>query len=288
MIKIGPFEIQSIINGHIRLDGGGMFGVVPKVLWQELFDVDDQNRVLLSTRTLLAVNREEKRVILVDTGCGTKWQPKSAQRYGIEFNPNAISEALKPMGLTVDDVTDVVITHLHFDHNGGLADWYDDPGGRIQPRYPQARYWAHKKHWEHACNPHPKDQASFLKEDFIGLADAGVIHFVEGDKPDSSISGMKWMVSHGHTPCQLHPVFEGDGESLLFVGDIIPTMAHLRLGWIMAFDVNPMTTIDEKSVVYQQCFEEGLKLAFPHDPEVGGVAIEGTVQKPIVTSQLDL
>lgn len=288
MLKIGHFEIYSIVNGHVRLDGGAMFGVVPKVLWQEVCDVDEQNRILLSTRTLLAVSQADKRVILVDTGCGTKWQPEAARRYGIQYDPHAVHDALRPLGLTEDDVTDVVITHLHFDHNGGLTEWYDDPGGRTRLRYPEARHWIHKKHWEHAHHPHPKDRASFLEEDFLTLGQSDVICFVEGEEPGPPFEGLEWLVSHGHTPYQLHPLFAGGDEHLLFVGDLVPTTAHLRQGWVMAYDVKPMTTIDEKAMVYRRCFEQGWKLAFPHDPRIGGVTIDGTVQRPVVAGTLDL
>lgn len=288
MITAGSFEISSIVNGTIRLDGGAMFGVVPKVMWQESSDVDELNRVLLATRTLLAVDRSNKRVVLVDTGCGTKWSADEAKRYAITVNADAIPDALSAAGLSVDDVTDIVITHLHFDHNGGLTDWFDDPGGRTTVRYPRAKHWIHRNHWEHALSPGPKDRASFLERDFASLGDAGVLEFVEGDRPDAPFAGMDWFVSHGHTPYQLHPIF-GSGESrILFAGDIVPTIAHLRLGWVMAFDVQPVVTIEEKEKMLGRCLEEGLMLAFPHDPKIGGAGLDGTVRRPIVRSALDL
>ena len=179
MITVGSFEISSIVNGTIRLDGGAIFGVVPKVLWQKSSDVDELNRVLLATRTLLAVDRAGKRVVLVDTGCGTKWSPDESKRFAITCDPEAIPDGLSAAGLSVDDVTDIVITHLHFDHNGGLTDWFDDPDGPTTLRYPRARHWIHRGHWEHAMRPGPEDQASFLERDFAALGDAGVLEFVE-------------------------------------------------------------------------------------------------------------
>lgn len=288
MLKLGRFELHSVVNGTVRLDGGAMFGVVPKVLWQKVTDVDDSNRILLSTRTFVAVDRTAGHVILVDTGCGTKWEAKQAARYAVHHDPDALSGALQALGLQTDAVTDVVITHLHFDHNGGLTYWYDDPGGPTRLRFPQARHWVHKDHWEHAHNPTRKDRASFLKEDFEALGDAGVLSFVEGDRPAGTIDGVEWLVSCGHTPSQLHPVFKGDGEQLLFAGDLIPTAVHLPLSWVMAYDLRPLTTIAEKEAIYRRCAEEGLMLAFPHDPTTGGVAIEGPVEKPIVTRSLPL
>ncbi|RME36611.1 MAG: MBL fold metallo-hydrolase [Planctomycetota bacterium] len=288
MLTIGRFEVCSVVTGSIRLDGGAMFGVVPKVLWEKVSDVDEHNRILLATRTLLAVDRAARRVILVDTGCGRKWTPEQAERYAIRYDREAIPNALARFDLTEENVTDVVVTHLHFDHNGGLTDWYDDPGGRTILRYPHARHWIHRKHWEHACTPHLKDRASFLKEDFEALEPAGVLQFVEGEEPPPPFEGLSWWVSHGHTPYQLHPILEGNGKRLIFIGDIAPTVAHLRRAWVMAYDVQPMRTIDEKGFLFGRAIEEGWSVAFPHDPEVGGVVLDGTVDRPIVARTLDL
>ena len=288
MLKIEPYELYSVVNGSIRLDGGAMFGVVPKVLWQEVTDVDDANRILLKTRTLLAVDRSERRVILVDTGCGSKWTPEQADRFAIHYDPQAIPNALASAGLSTDDITDVVITHLHFDHNGGLTEWFDDPDGPTTLRYPNARHWVHRQHWEHANHPHLKDRASFLEEDFVALGDGGVLQFVEGDDPAPPFDGVEWLISHGHTPCQLHPVFGSGDQRLLFVGDLVPTVAHLRLSWVMAYDLQPLETIREREAIYRRCIDEGLLLAFPHDPSVGGIAIDGSIQRPIVSRTLPL
>ncbi len=288
MIKIEPWELYSVVTGSIRLDGGAMFGVVPKTLWETVADVDDLNRILLATRTLLAVDRTGSRVFLVDTGCGTKWPKEKAERYAIRYDADAIPKTLESIGLSVDDVTDVVIGHLHFDHNGGLTYWYDEPDSRTCLRYPQANHWVHKTHWEHAHHRHLKDRASFLEDDFSVLQHAGVLRFVEGNHPHPPCPGLEWYVSHGHTPSQLHPVFGTGNERLMFVGDLIPTVAHLRLGWVMAYDLLPMTTISEKEEVIRRCLDEGMLLAFPHDPATGGVAIDGPVERPIVLRSLPL
>jgi glyoxylase-like metal-dependent hydrolase (beta-lactamase superfamily II) len=288
MLKIGGFELYSIVTGTIRLDGGAMFGVVPKVLWEKVTEVDELNRIMLKTRTLLAVDRSQRRLILVDTGCGTKWSSKQADRYAVRYDPDAIFNALKSLGFTPEDVTDVVITHLHFDHNGGLTDWFDDPGGPTTLRYPRACHWIHRVHWEHANQALNRDSASFVSEDFLPLRDAGVLRFVEGDQPSPPFAGLEWFISHGHTPGQLHPIFGSGSDRLLFAGDLVPTVAHLPLGWVMAYDLAPQTTIAEKEVVFRRCYDEGLLLAFPHDRAVGGVAIDGTIKRPIVARTLPL
>ncbi len=288
MFKTDPFELYSVVNGTIRLDGGAMFGVVPKVLWDKVCDVDGLNRILLATRTLVAVDRASRRVVLVDTGCGRKWSVEEVDRFCVHYDPEAIPAALGSMGLSEADVTDVVITHLHFDHNGGLTDWFDDPGGRTEVRYPRARHWIHRGHWEHANDPSTKDKASFLSRDFAVLAEAGVLSFVEGALPGAPFEGVEWFVSNGHTPCQLHPIFGSGSKRVLFAGDIVPTMAHLRLGWVMAYDVEPLVTICEKEAIYRRCYEEGTVLAFPHDAKVGGVQLDGTVARPVVSKTVPL
>jgi glyoxylase-like metal-dependent hydrolase (beta-lactamase superfamily II) len=288
MLQLGRFELHSVVNGTFRLDGGAMFGVVPKALWQNVTDVDAENRILLTARTLMAIDRSAGRIILVDTGCGTKWEPKQAERFAIQMDPEAVPRALAAIGASPDDVTDVVVTHLHFDHNGGLAEWYDEPGGPTRLRFPKARHWLHKEHWKYAHAPTVKDRASFLPPDFAALEECELVRFVEGDQPKSAIEGLEWFVSRGHTPYQLHPVFCGESERLVFISDIVPTIAHLRLAWVMAYDLFPLTTIAEREQLYPRCLKEGWMLAFAHDPEHGGVALEGTIERPIVARALPL
>lgn len=265
-----------------------MFGVVPKVLWGNVTDVDDENRILLATRTLLAVDRARSRIMLVDTGCGSKWPAEKAPRYAIAYDPQAIPNALTAIGLTAEAVTDVVVTHLHFDHNGGLTFWYDDPDGKTCLQYPNACHWVHRQHWDHAREPFLKDRASFLREDFDSLANSDRLSLVEGDDPRCPLEGVEWFVSRGHTPYQLHPIFGSGDSRLMFVGDVVPTVNHLRPGWVMAYDVEPLRTIEEKRRIYRRCLEDGMMLAFPHDPSVGGVVIDGKIDRPIVAKTLPL
>jgi len=290
MVRIGPFDIYSIPTGSLRLDGGAMFGVVPKVLWAQTAPPDERNRISLATRTLLAVDWQSRRVVLTDTGCGTKWSPNEAAKYDVHYDHQAIPNALHALGLTVEDVTDVVVTHLHFDHNGGLTDWYDDPGGPTVQRFKNARHWIHRRHWDHACNPHIKDRPSFFKADYESIAESGLFQFVEGDAPAGPFEGLEWCVSHGHTPFHLHPKFRDGKNSILFVGDLVPTVAHLRPAWVMAYDMQPRVTIDEKYRVFQEALKDGGILAFAHDPATPAVRIDGTPDRPIVceTPGLDL
>lgn len=290
MITVGPFDLHSVVNGHLRLDGGAMFGVVPKVMWAPKADVDDLNRILLAMRTLIAIERRPAgRIVLVDTGAGPKWSPEEAERYAIEPHPPAIEDALRAIGRTPADVTDVVVTHLHFDHNGGLSEWVGESGGPTRLRFPAARHWIHRRQWDHAHHPHLKDRASYLARDWAALEAADVLQFVDGDNPDPPFEGCAWFLSHGHTPYQLLPVFGAPGAPrLLFTGDVIPTAAHLATPWVMAYDVEPLRTIAEKEQVYRLCREEGLLLAFPHDPATPGVELNPAAPRPTIARQLPL
>ncbi|MCP4245554.1 MAG: MBL fold metallo-hydrolase [bacterium] len=277
-----------MINGRIGLDGGAMFGVVPKVLWERKTRPDDQNRIPLAMRTLVAVDAEAGRVILVDTGAGPKWPAEEADRFAIKPDPTTLGQALAVQGLTEADVTDVVITHLHFDHNGGLTEWADGSSSSTRLRFPRARHWIHEKHWQHANSPTEKDRASFLERDLEALADAEVVTPVTGEEPDPPFDGLRWQLSHGHTPYQLLPVFEGTDRDLLFVGDMIPTANHLPVPWVMAYDLEPLVTIAEKARTLRCCTEKGLALAFPHDTDLGGVTVELVKNKPIIGQRLEL
>ncbi|MGB0714796.1 MAG: MBL fold metallo-hydrolase, partial [Phycisphaerae bacterium] len=287
-MKVGNWNISSIVNGTIRLDGGAMFGVVPRVLWAPKCDVDDHNRILLATRTLLITNESQGRVMLVDTGCGPKWSDDQADRYGIKRESEALTAALRNIGADEASVTDVIVSHLHFDHNGGLTTWRDKEGGELDLIYPNATHWIHKTHWDHAQAPHTKDRASFLAEDFRLLHDKGSLRLLEGEQAAPTGDAFGWFASGGHTPAQLHPMIEGDGMSVTFSGDIVPTARHLRPAWVMAYDVQPMKTIDEKLKLYQNIIERKTVLAFPHDPDHAAVTLTGEPKKPEIAEAIEL
>ncbi len=289
MLRIGDYDIVSVQTGTFRLDGGAMFGVVPKVIWAGGEDVDDQNRILLATRTLVAVSQDRSRVILTDTGTGTKWLDDERARYAVRYDGTAIPRALKEyFDLSTNDVTDIIVTHLHFDHNGGLTEWANDPGGQTRLCFPNAKHWIHRKHWEYMCRATEKDRASFLERDFDILDKLNVMAFVEGDEPAAPWEGVRFFISEGHTPYQLLPIFYDDKRSLMFTGDVIPTSSHLRIPWVMAYDLEPLKTIEEKKRILQWCRDQGMRLSFPHDHRVAGGEIDFVNDRAFVGRPIDL
>ena len=269
MIEIGPYEIHAIETGRFRLDGGAMFGVVPKVLWEKQAKPDEFNRIQLAMRSLLAIDRSAGRVMLVDTGAGNKWNRDEIERFAFEIENDPLQAGLRRYGLAADDVTDVVVTHLHFDHNGGLTVWDDRSDGSAKPRFCKARHWVHAKHVAHALSPTPKDRASFYARDFQPLRDARLLELLEGNLPESPFPHVSWFVAHGHTPFQLLPCFHDDQASLQYLADLIPTTAHLPIPWVMAYDNEPLKTMAEKQRVLRDCARQNLLLFFEHDPVVG-------------------
>ncbi len=271
MLKIGEFQVYSIVTGTIALDGGAMYGVVPKVLWSKVEKVDELNRIKIAMRTLLAINKKTGLVILVDGGAGDKWPQNEMDRYAIENRPHAISDALNGLSLSEKDVTDVILTHLHFDHAGGFS--YLNENGKPHPRFPNARHWIHKDHWQHANNPTERDKASFLRRNLVFLHSFDLLKFVAGDQPDSTIKGIEWFVSHGHTPFMLLPILQGDPFDLMFSGDLIPNAQQLNPTWSMSYDLFPLTILKERKQVLSRCIKKGMRLAFPHDMKMAGAAL---------------
>lgn len=264
-MKIGKYEIFSIKSGMFKLDGGAMFGVVPKVLWNKTNPADDLNRINLATRSLLLVS--EKRKILVDTGIGNKFDEKFKNIYAVENL--TIDEVIKQKGINPDTITDVVITHLHFDHAGGST---KISGDEVIPTFRNAKYHIQKGHYEWALNPSEKDRASFLKDDFLPLQDFNQLVLTEGEfKLDDEI---EIIVSNGHTPFQQHLKISDGKQTLFYCGDMIPTSSHIPYPYVMSYDLYPLTTIEEKKKILPQAYEENWILFFEHDPDISAVTLK--------------
>lgn len=264
-MKIGKYKLLSIKSGIFRLDGGAMFGVVPKVLWNKLIPADELNRISMAARSLLLVSDDKK--ILVDTGLGNNFDEKFRNIYGIESLP--IDDAIKQKGVNPEEITDVIITHLHFDHTGGSTKMEN---GEIVPTFKNAKYYVQEAHFNWALNPSEKDRASFVKENFMPLRDYQRIEFTEGNfKLDDEI---EILISDGHTPFQQHLKISDGKKTFFFCGDLIPTAAHISIPYVMSYDLYPLTTIEEKKNFLARAFEEKWILVFEHDPYRTSVTIK--------------
>lgn len=258
-MKIGQYTIDPVETGTFALDGGAMFGVVPKPLWSRTNPPDDRNRITLAARSLLV--RDGSRTILIDNGNGPKFTEKLRDIYRLEDSASNIGLSLAALGVKPDDVTDVILTHLHFDHAGGSTVIVD---GRAVPAFPNARYYVQGAHWAQAMNPTPKDRASFFPDDYLPLKEAGVLEFTDGE--GEILPGISVLVTNGHTTAQQLPLISDGKTTLLFSCDLLPTTAHIPLPYVMAYDLRPLTTLEEKRAVLERAAAERWIVFFEHDP----------------------
>jgi glyoxylase-like metal-dependent hydrolase (beta-lactamase superfamily II) len=283
-MRIGRYEISSVVDARFALDGGAMFGIVPRPLWERQLAPDSRNRIPLAARCLIAVDRDARRVILVDDGMGAKWDAKRADIYALDRSGGGLDGALARLGLSRDDVTDVLLTHLHFDHAGGTT--RRGPDGRLALSFPRATHHLQRRAWQWAHAPSEKDAGSFLVDDFDLLAHSNQLHLVEGEPelfPD-----VKLILSEGHTVAQQLPRFLGGGTHLTFCGDVIPTHAHLRPSWVMAYDLQPVTTIEEKKVLLAEALEDDGVLAFVHDAGMAACRLREEDGRPVFREAVEL
>lgn len=280
-LEIGPYRIKPLPTGVFGLDGGAMFGTVPKVLWEKTNPPDDHNRIQMEARALLLDGGPDKnqghRRILIDCGIGGDFIPKYGEKLGSKFaemyaveGTSAIEKNLKSLGLTLEDITDVILTHLHFDHAGGATCVRD---GVLAPTFPNAKYYVQKANLETARHPNLREKASYFAANFQPLLDAGVVTILDGDVEDL-LPGTSVKVTNGHTLGQ-QVVKVSDGRStLLYCGDLIPTSTHIRLAWVMGYDLQPLTLIEEKKELLTPAAREGWYLFFEHDPYLDAVRVE--------------
>ena len=266
-MRIGRYDVHTLETGSFALDGGAMFGIVPKPIWSKYHPPDERNRIELALRVLLIT--DGKRKILVDVGIGTKFSPKLVDIYRIDHQKSDLHAALKRFSLGAEDITDVILTHLHFDHAGGAT---ERKNGEVVPTYQRARYYVQKAHWDLALNPTEKDRGSFMSEDFLPLRAHGVLEFLEGET--DIFPGIHLLVVNGHTNAQQLIKITGDGKSMLYVCDLVPTAAHLPFPYVMAYDLRPLITIEEKRRILGEAYEEGTVLVYEHDPQVQSSTIK--------------
>ena len=258
-MKIGKYELSIINSGYFKLDGGAMFGIIPKALWEKSNQADQENRIRLSTRNLLL--RSSNKNILIDTGMGNKWDLKSQNIYSIDQSEFILANELSKVKLTPSDITDVILTHLHFDHSGGST---KIENGRIIPVFENAKYYIQKKNYEWAVSPSERDRGSYIKDNFLPLYNAGVLNFIDGEKNfDDEIELIPVM---GHTFHQQLVKISDSSSSILYCGDLVPTSSHIPLPYIMGYDLQPLISVREKKKLLSLAAEENWKLFFEHDP----------------------
>lgn len=272
-MQIGPYTVQTIETGEFALDGGAMFGIVPKPLWEKKIGVDPRNRIDMRLRCLLLRGEVggERRTILIDTGIGTKWDPKGRDIYRIDHARSELIRNLAAVGVGPDDVTDVILTHLHFDHAGGAT---MRVGERIIPTFPKAAYYVQKAHWEWANRPSDKDRGSFMAHDFVPLMEARQLTLL--DPTDTIVSGITFRFSHGHTSALQHPVISDGSTTLYYCADLFPTSLHVYVPWVMAYDIRPLETIAEKKAILAEAAAAGWVMVFEHCPLVAAARMATT------------
>ena len=250
-----------IDTGTFKLDGGAMFGVVPKVLWKKLIPPDDSNRIELGMRCLLV--ETEDRLILVDTGIGNK----NNDQFIKYFSPNdtyLLVYNLKQNGFSTSDITDVILTHLHFDHAGGAVSLNEN--NLLFPTFPKATYWSNAIQWESAVNPNIKEAPSFIKDNFIPLQTSGQLQFIPcSDSDYLFIPGLNIRFVHGHTLGMMLPVITNENQTFVYCADLIPTIHHLSLSYIIAYDIQPLETIKERSSLIEEALKNDYVLILEHD-----------------------
>jgi glyoxylase-like metal-dependent hydrolase (beta-lactamase superfamily II) len=268
-MRLGRYTIDLIETGRFALDGGAMFGVVPKNLWAKAYPhVDEQNRIAMTSRAMLA--RGDGRIIVVDAGCGQKLGEKLESIYAVERSGPGLLGELARLGVQPQDVTDFVYTHLHFDHAGGSTR-YDDDGAAV-PVFPNARHYVQRDHLAWARTPTEKDRASFMPENWEPVVERGLLETLDGD--GELFPGIDVRVVNGHTRAMQMVLVRGDGgdggdageDGLLFCADLVPMAPHLAMPYIMGYDNFPLTTLEEKKRIIPEAFERGWLLAFEHDP----------------------
>lgn len=266
----GPFELFTIETGDFRLDGGAMFGVVPKTLWERGIPADDKNRIPMTMRCLLIRSKNTGKVYLIDNGAGTKFNDKMTDIYQLDQTEKNLEVSFNEHGFSFDDVTDIIFTHLHFDHCGGTT--YFDDNNELKHTFRNATYHVIESHWQTAIDPNAREKASFLPENINPIKESGRLNLVE--EGHQYEPGLDSITVNGHTKGQQLPKITHDGKSIVFVADLLPTHIHVPLPWVMGYDMYPAQTLTEKNEFLKQAASEDWNLYLEHDAEQEMIRIQ--------------
>jgi glyoxylase-like metal-dependent hydrolase (beta-lactamase superfamily II) len=272
-LRLGDVRVISLLDGWFRLDGGAMFGVVPKAIWEKIYAPDEKNRVRLALRPLLIETGGSR--ILVDTGMGDRWGEKERTIYGIERSPTLL-ESLAAAGVRPEQVDTVVLTHLHFDHVGGAV--ARDASGALVPVFPRAAHVIQKGEWEAATRPNERTRASYRPDDLLPLEKAGIVRFVEGDV--GIAPGVEMVRTGGHNRDLCAVRIRGGGRTAAYLADLVPTTAHLRPSFTMGYDLYPLDVLALRKRWVGEAIREGWICFFEHDPSVIAATVTGGLDKP--------
>lgn len=252
-------QLHTIDTGLFKLDGGAMHGIVPKSMWNKVNPADENNMCTWAMRCLLI--EQDNRLILIDTGIGNKQNEKFFSHYFLHGN-DTLQKSIEQKGYSMNDITDVFLTHLHFDHVGGAV---RREGESLLPTFANATYWTHQQHWNWAMQPNDREKASFLKENLMPLQDSGQLKFIDAKDGDQWIDGIKIRLVNGHTEAMMLPQISYKDQTILYAADLLPSMHHISLPWIMGYDVRPLETLNEKINLLGEAEAGKWLLFFEHD-----------------------
>jgi glyoxylase-like metal-dependent hydrolase (beta-lactamase superfamily II) len=259
--KIYCMQLYSINTGYFKLDGGAMFGVVPKSIWHKLNPSDENNLCSWAMRSLLV--QDGDRLILIDNGMGDKQDEKFMRHYYLHGD-DSLNKSLAQHGFHADDITDVFLTHLHFDHCGGSI---IKQGDKLTPAFKNATYWSNLRHWQTATQPNDREKASFLKENILPIEESGQLKFIEPTDGVAFTENMSVRFAYGHTEAMMLPQLQYKGRTLVYMADLLPATAHIPIPYVMAYDMFPLTTMQEKKAFLDEALENDYALFFEHDPQ---------------------
>ncbi len=268
-------KLYPVESGNFKLDGGAMFGVVPKTLWSKTNPADDNNLIDIAARCLLI--EDGNRLILIDTGMGNKQSEKFFSYYSLWGN-HSMDKSLAKLGFHRDDITDVFMTHLHFDHCGGSVQWNKDHTG-YEVAFKNANFWSNENHWEWATKPNAREKASFLKENIMPMQESGQLKFINRPEDDflkNSELGFDILFVDGHTEKQMIPHITYKDKTIVFMADLLPTAGHIPLPYVMGYDTRPLLTLDEKSKFMAEAANKGYYLFLEHDAHNEIITVENT------------
>lgn len=266
-------NLYPVNAGNFKLDGGAMFGAVPKTIWNKTNPADQNNLIDIAARCLLI--EDGKRLILIDSGMGNKQSEKFFSYYSL-WGEDTLERSIKKVGFSIDDVTDVFFTHLHFDHCGGAI---KRSGSGFEPVFKNAIYWTNKKHWDWAINPNKREIASFLKENLLPIEETGGLNFIPTSCGQFSFVdelGFEVFYADGHTEKQMLPIISHKGQKIAFAGDLIPTAGHVPLPYVMGYDVRPLTTLKEKDLFLNYAADNNVLLLLEHDSVNEAISLKRT------------